>query len=98
MTYSAVYKAFLGIHPPMPEGKEHLVYRDFPPMRLPLWEWMKSHMAQYELVHLTEAITTHEGEQYGRGQVWVHPDVFTAMKDEFEKVEHILFPPVTVEA
>ena len=100
-----VYKAFLGMHPPMPkerppmtEGKEHLEYRAFPPVRLPIWEWMKSHIVKYEFHQLAESIIIHDGTEYGRGQVWVHPDALIAMMEEFKKVEHILFtPPVTVE-
>ena len=68
-------------HPPMPEGKEHLVYRDLPKMALPFWEWMKDFLADYELEILTDASYIIKGQKVGRGQIFVHPDGLTAIRD-----------------
>ena len=66
--------------PPMPKGKEHLVYRDVPKMPIEVWEWMKEFLAEYEFQLLADAKYEHKnGDILGRGQFFVHPDGLTAL-------------------
>lgn len=67
-------------HPPMPDGKEHLVYRDVPKMPIEVWEWMKEFLAEFELQILTDArYERKNGDILDRGQFFVHPDGLTAI-------------------
>jgi hypothetical protein len=67
-------------HPPMPEGKEHLVYRDVPKMPIGVWEWMKEFLAEYEFQLLADArYELKDGTVLGRGQFFVHPEGLTAI-------------------
>lgn len=80
-------------HPPMPEGKEHLVYRDFPQMLDRLWDWTLENLADYELHVLSDARrTAKDGVRLARGQIWVHPDGLKNLKVAFERDKGILFP------
>ena len=79
--------------PPMPEGKEHLVYRDFPKMPVNVWEWVKSVLADYELHLLTEAKYQRGPDTVMRGQIWVHPDGLKALNQRFKIEGAALFNP-----
>ena len=80
-------------HPPMPEGKEHLVYRDFPKMVERLWDWILENLADYELHVLTDArYTMADGEKAARGQIWVRPEGLEHLSAVFERDKDILFP------
>lgn len=62
-------------HPPMPPGKEHLVYRDFPKVQEKLWEFFLEVLKPFELEVLTYArYVRSDGSVLARGQVFVHPD------------------------
>lgn len=83
--------ALLGGHPPMPEGKEHLVYRDFPKMKLELFEWILSQLEDFELEVLTFARYEHKDGILARGQIWVHPDGLATLTDALDRdMEHLL--------
>lgn len=75
----------LNMHPPMPEGKEHLVYRDFPKMRLGLFEWFLEQLKDHELEVLTFARYEIDGEVLARGQIWVHPDGLALLPEALER-------------
>jgi len=91
------------LHPPLPEGKEHLVYKDFPKVTLPIWNWIKEVLGPYELHLLSEARYEHDGITLARGQIWVHPDGLPALKEAFngEAIERLrreeAFPDEKVE-
>lgn len=86
--------ALKSIHPPMPEGKEHLVYRDTPKMLAHIWEWMKEELAPFELELLTDArYTANDGVELGRGQFFVHPDGLKHLNEvAFPRDKGKLFP------
>lgn len=72
---TALAKLLDAFRPPMPSGKEHLVYRDVPKLQLKLWNWLKEVLGPYEFELLTEA--HYKTQKYGtlsRGQFFVHPD------------------------
>jgi hypothetical protein len=79
--------------PPMPKGKEHLVYRDFPKMSLHIWEWMLENLKDYELHVLASArYKASDGTTLGRGQIFVHLDGIKNLKVAFERDKEKLFP------
>lgn len=83
--------ALMGGHPPMPEGKEHLVYRDFPKMKLELFEWFLTQLEDFELEVLSFARYQHEDGILARGQIFVHPDGLATLEDALDRdVEHLL--------
>ncbi len=73
--------AFSEFHPPLPEGKEHLKYVDFPKMPIALWEWTLEVLAPFELHVLSYATY----DKLARGQIWVHPDGFKELSDVMDK-------------
>jgi hypothetical protein len=80
-------------HPPMPEGKEHLVYRDFPKMQLHIWQWILENLKDYELEVLAyAAYESSDGTILGRGQVFVHLDGIKNLKVAFGRDQDKLFP------
>lgn len=89
------------LHPPMPEGKEHLVYRDFPKMIKPLFDWFLEQLEPYELEVLTYAEYEHDGVKLARGQVFVHPDGLANLAVAYERDEAKIlewFPKKEVDA
>jgi hypothetical protein len=84
------------IQPPMPLGKEHLVYRDFPVMSLRLWKWTLENLEGYDLEVLTSAqYKSSDGTMLGRGQIFVHLDGLKNLKIAFERDRSELFPEPT---
>ena len=79
-------------HPPLPKGKEHLVYRDWPKLPLHVWEYIKEFLADHELTMLTDATYTIKDVEYGRGQMFVHPDGLTALNEAAKRGADKLFP------
>ena len=73
------------LQPPMPSGKEHLVYRDFPKMKLELFEWFLEKLAPYELEVLTFARYETENGVLARGQIFVHPDGLAELPGHLER-------------
>jgi hypothetical protein len=79
--------------PPMPKGKEHLVYRDFPKMSLHIWEWTLKNLQGYELEVLTSATYKgRDGAMLGRGQIFVHLDGIKNLRVALERDRDTLFP------
>lgn len=88
------WKAFdEAFRPPMPEGKEHLVYRDIPWCSATIFEWMMKELEPYELeilaVSRREAI---DGTPVMRGQIWVNQDGLNALPEALERDKEKLFP------
>lgn len=80
-------------HPPMPPGKKHLVYRDWPKMPQHVWEWVKDQLQPFELQVLSEAVYQKaDGKTLARGQMWVHLDGLATLKEAFERDRDQLFP------
>jgi len=75
----------LNLHPPMPEGKEHLVYRDFPKVRKGLFDWFLEQLEPYELEVLTYAQYETEHGLLARGQIWVNPDGLALLPEALER-------------
>lgn len=79
------------MQPPMPEGKEHLVYRDFPKMRESMFQWILKQLEDFELEVLTYARYEIKNEVLARGQIWVHPDGLKTLNDALDRdMEHLL--------
>ena len=73
------------LRPPMPAGKEHLVYRDFPKMKLELFEWFLEKLGPYELEVLTFARYETPDGVLARGQIFVHPDGLAELPAHLER-------------
>lgn len=87
------HAALSALHPPMPEGKEHLVYRDFPKLPERAWDWILEVLHDYELHVLTEAKYRRDGGDLARGQIWVHPDGLLELERRFALEGEALFNP-----
>ena len=77
---------------PLPKGKDHLVYRDFPKMPLHVWQWTKKNLEAFELEIITDAEYMHPDGQLGRGQIFVHPDGLKHLQTIFSQHAAMLFP------
>lgn len=76
--------------PPMPEGKEHLRYFDFPRMAIADWEAVLLFLEPYELHILASSTYRKSGTLTARGQIWAHPNGFKALGEYLK--EHKAFP------
>lgn len=85
MNNDALLRALDKLQPPMPEGKEHLVYRDFPKMKLELFEWFLEKLAPWELEVLTFARYETPNGVLARGQIFVHPDGLAELSGHLER-------------